>query len=178
MATRKKATKKKPAKKKPAKKKPAKKKPAKKKPAKKKPAKKKPAKKKPAKKKPAKKKATKKKAKDPKVVQAHEAILKRMRKASARKKDVLEKRMFGGSCFLVAGNMACGLTGENALMVRVGPDAYEDALAQPHARPMDFTGRPMKGMVFVDDKGFAADADLKAWMDRGFKFARSLPPKV
>ncbi len=69
-----------------------------------------------------------------------------------------------------------GVVGEE-LMVRVGPDAYEDALGQPHGRLMDFTGRPMKGMVFVEPAGLKTEADLRTWVQRGVDFAMSLPAK-
>ncbi len=88
-----------------------------------------------------------------------------------------EKKMFGGLCFLVGGNMACGVTGDNDLMVRVGPDAYEGALKLKHARPMDLTGRPMKGMIFVHPDGVSTKRNLRAWVARGVKFAASLPAK-
>jgi TfoX/Sxy family transcriptional regulator of competence genes len=87
-----------------------------------------------------------------------------------------EQKMFGGLAFLVDGNMSLGVVGDD-LMVRVGLDAYADALAQPHAREMDFTGRPMRGIVYVDAKGTTRKADLERWIDRGLAFAGSLPPK-
>lgn len=90
--------------------------------------------------------------------------------------DTHERKMFGGLCFLCRGNMACGIVG-NELMVRVGPTAWSEALAQPHAREMDFTGRSMKGMVYVGVPGFAEDPDLAAWVERGTTYARTLPPK-
>lgn len=90
--------------------------------------------------------------------------------------EIEEKRMFGGLCFLLDGNMALGVVGEE-LMVRVGPEAYEAALAERHAREMDFTGRPMRGMVFVGRRGFATPESLGRWVERGVSFARSLPPK-
>ena len=90
--------------------------------------------------------------------------------------DVTERRMFGGLAFLVAGNLACGVLGDD-LMVRVAREDYEAVLALPAAREMDFTGRPMRGMVMVDGAGVAEDADLGAWVARGEQFARSLPPK-
>jgi hypothetical protein len=65
--------------------------------------------------------------------------------------------------------MCCGLTNAS-LMVRVGPDHYEEALAQPHARPMDFTGRPLAGMVYVDQKGYESDEALETWVQRGVDF--------
>jgi TfoX/Sxy family transcriptional regulator of competence genes len=87
-----------------------------------------------------------------------------------------ERKMFGGIAFLLDGNMFVGIA-KNELMVRVGPDAWEDALAQPHAREMDFTGRSMKGYVFVDPEGIAEDDELKAWVDRALDFVGTLPPK-
>lgn len=87
-----------------------------------------------------------------------------------------ERKMFGGLAFMVNGHMTVGVNADN-LMVRVGPDAHADALEQPHARPMDFTGRPMKGFVFVDPAGYADDKSLAAWVGRGVSFVTSLPPK-
>lgn len=89
-----------------------------------------------------------------------------------------EKKMFGGLCFLLNGNMCCGVTKEARLMVRVGGDAYDDALRQPHATEMDFTGRPLKGMVYVDAPGCEGDAQLAAWIERGVDFCRQLPKKT
>lgn len=87
-----------------------------------------------------------------------------------------EQKMFGGIAFLIDGNMCVGIV-DNDLMVRVGPAAYDDALAHPHAREMDFTGRPMRGIVYVDVNGTATDVNLDAWIDRGLEFVGSLPPK-
>ncbi len=105
-----------------------------------------------------------------------EMLAERIRTLLARRKNITERKMFGGLCFMAGGNMACGIV-KQELMVRVGADAHADALAQPHARPMDFTKRPMKGMVYVAVEGIATDQSLKAWVDRGMKFARSLPAK-
>jgi TfoX/Sxy family transcriptional regulator of competence genes len=96
--------------------------------------------------------------------------------AECVKDKLTEKRMFGGLGIMVNGNMACGIVGHN-LMVRVGPDAHDECAALPHAGPMDFTGRPMKGFVYVYPEGIATNRDLKAWVKRGVTFARSLPPK-
>ena len=87
-----------------------------------------------------------------------------------------ERKMFGGLAFLCSGNMAFGIVGDE-LMVRVGPDDWTHALGEPHAREMDFTGRSMKGMVYVGVAGLAEDDDLQAWVARGVAYARSLPPK-
>jgi len=84
--------------------------------------------------------------------------------------------MFGGIAFMLAGNMAVGVMGED-LMVRLDPVDAEKALREPHTRPMDFTGKPMKNMVYVDPQGTASDEDLGAWVEAGAAFAASLPPK-
>ena len=89
---------------------------------------------------------------------------------------IAEKRMFGGIAFLRHGNMFVGVV-ESSLMVRVGPRLYPEALAMPGAREMDFTGKPMKGYVFVDERGTHRDRDLAAWVERGLKFVRTLPNK-
>ncbi len=89
---------------------------------------------------------------------------------------VVEKKMFGGMAFMVRGNMAAGILGDR-LMVRVGKEAYEEVLAEPHCGPMDFTGRPMRGFVVVEAEGIASDVDLSDWVDRGVGFALSLPSK-
>lgn len=90
--------------------------------------------------------------------------------------DPVERQMFGGLAFMVGGHMTVGVIGDD-LMVRVGADGHEDALAQPHAREMDFTGKPMTGMVYVAPAGIADDEDLRSWVRRGLDFTGSLPPK-
>lgn len=100
----------------------------------------------------------------------------RVRAALKGTRGLTEKRMFGGLCFLVSGNMCCGIV-DDELMVRVGPDAYADALARPHAREMDFTGRPLTGYVYVAAPGLRHGRSLQAWVDRGVRFARTLPRK-
>ncbi len=105
-----------------------------------------------------------------------ETLAARVRTAIAMTPGLSEKKMFGGLCFLVFGNMCCGVVGDE-LMVRVGPDNYEEALAQPHAREMDFTGRPLKGMVYVGVAGLKSDESLAQWVEKGLAFASSLPHK-
>jgi hypothetical protein len=105
-----------------------------------------------------------------------EALAGRVRSALRDEPGVVEKKMFGGVAFSLSGNMACGVVGDE-IMVRVGPDNYDDALSRRHARPMDFTGRPMRGLVYVARPGFESDPDLAAWVESGASFARSLPPK-
>ena len=89
---------------------------------------------------------------------------------------IVEKRMFGGNAFMVHGHMCVGIVGSD-LMVRVGPQAYEESLQLPNARPMDFTGRPMKGFIYVVETGKLSDKELKAWLQRGLRFIATLPPK-
>ena len=105
-----------------------------------------------------------------------EALAARVSSALRDEPGIVEKKMFGGVSFTVSGNMACGIVGDE-LMVRVGPANYDDALSRPHARPMDFTGRPMRGLVYVARPGFESDPDLTAWVEYGASFARGLPPK-
>jgi TfoX/Sxy family transcriptional regulator of competence genes len=87
---------------------------------------------------------------------------------------VSQRRMFGGLCFLLSGKMVCGVAGDD-LMLRVGADAYEDALRQPNARPMDFTGRPLRGFVYVGRAGYRSDADLAAWIAQAVHYVSELP---
>jgi TfoX/Sxy family transcriptional regulator of competence genes len=106
-----------------------------------------------------------------------EAMAERIREHFGVAPDVDERRMFGGLCFMVRGHMACGIANDS-LMVRVGPDDYEAALAEPRAGEMDFTGRPLRGMVYVSAEGVATAKSLGAWIERGAAFARSLPRKA
>ena len=105
-----------------------------------------------------------------------EALADRLRAVFAGRAGVREQKMFGGLVFMLDGNMACGIHGSE-LIVRVGRSSFEDALFQPHARPFDMTGRPMRGFVFVAAAGIATGHDLAAWAGRGIAYAESLPPK-
>ena len=105
-----------------------------------------------------------------------EGLAQRIRDVLEDRSDIAEKRMFGGLAFLLGGHMCVGVVGEE-LMVRVGAEGYEAAVREPHARKMDFTGRPMKGFVYVACAGFESDAKLRRWVGRGIRFASSLPAK-
>jgi len=105
-----------------------------------------------------------------------EGLARRMREALAVIPDINEKKMFGGIGFLLNGNMACGVNKDD-LIVRVGPEAYDGALAEPHTKDFDMTGRPMKGWVVVRPAGYETDEMLKGWVQRGVDFALTLPPK-
>jgi len=106
-----------------------------------------------------------------------EELAERLRKVVAARSDVTEKRMFGGLAFLLNGHMFCGIIKED-LMVRVGHQQYKAALAQPHARPMDFTGRPLNGYVYVAPAGYQGTSVLEQWVQRGMSFVATLPAKA
>ena len=89
---------------------------------------------------------------------------------------VSERQMFGGIAFMIAGNMAVGVSGDE-LMVRVGKKAHDDAESKPGARIFDLSARPMRGWIVVSPDGFATDADLSDWIEHGVAYAESLPPK-
>src|SRR5438046_187314 len=94
-----------------------------------------------------------------------QALADRVRKVLARRKDVTERKMFGGLAFLLNGNMCCGVLGD-LLIVRLGEGGASKALREPHTRPMDFTGTKSKNMVYIDPAGVAADAALRDWVGR------------
>ena len=102
-----------------------------------------------------------------------EGLAERIRSQLAGRTDVREQKMFGGLAFMVAERMAVGIVGDD-LMVRVGRDDYDEAVRRPHARPMDFTGRPSKGMVYVSPEGTSSDADLARWVSVGAASAVAL----
>jgi TfoX/Sxy family transcriptional regulator of competence genes len=105
-----------------------------------------------------------------------EGLAERVRGVLDERLDVSEKRMFGGIAFMVRGHMCVGIV-KDELMVRVGPDRYDGLVRQPNARRMDFTGRPMKGFVFVDAAGLETDAGLSRWVEHGLRYVSSLPAK-
>jgi hypothetical protein len=104
-----------------------------------------------------------------------EALAGRIRGLLGDVPAVTERKMFGGLSFMVQGNYACGIT--DTLVVRVGAEQHEDAMAQPFTRIMDFSGRPMKGWIYVDPPGYAGEAGLAYWVKRGVTYAQSLPAK-
>ena len=98
----------------------------------------------------------------------------RIRRALGPDGDIEERKMFGGLAFLRGGRMFVGITGDD-LMVRVGPERYEESLGKPHVRPMDFTGRPMRGYVYVAPAGRRTAAALRAWVMLAANFVATLP---
>ena len=104
-----------------------------------------------------------------------EQLAARVRTLVADRTDVTERKMFGGLTFMVGGHMCCGVNG-NELIIRLDPEREDEALARPHARPMDFTGRPMRGFITVRPDGLKGRR-LSAWVQEAVARAESLPPK-
>lgn len=105
-----------------------------------------------------------------------EALAGRIRKQLGKRKGIVEKKMFGGLAFLLNGNMAVGVHGDE-MIVRLEPEASQKALAQKHTRVFDLTGKPMKGWILVDAAGTKTDAALAEWVAMGIGYAASLPSK-
>jgi TfoX/Sxy family transcriptional regulator of competence genes len=103
-------------------------------------------------------------------------LAERVRELVSGSQAISERKMFGGLAFMVDGRMFVGILG-SSLMARVGSERHQDALALPHVRPMDFTGRPMKGYVYVDAPGLAEDRDLQAWVQWCLAHAQALPSR-
>ena len=105
-----------------------------------------------------------------------EALASRVREILSEDGNLDERKMFGGLAFMVGGHMCCGVTRDD-LMLRLGADAAEQVLREPHVRPMDFTGRPMKGYVFVGPSGSKTEAKLRHWVGLARNFVGTLPPR-
>ena len=105
-----------------------------------------------------------------------ETLARRVREVLGPRPGISERRMFGGLAFLLDGRMFVGISGSR-LMARVGAERYQDALALPHVREMDFTGRPMKGWIMVEPDGIEEDERLHDWIERSKDFVRTLPKK-
>jgi hypothetical protein len=105
-----------------------------------------------------------------------EGLATRVRELIGGESGLAEKKMFGGLAFLLEGNMACGVRGDD-LIVRADPAMHGSDMAEPGVRPFDLTGRPMKGWLLVEPAGHGEDDDLRRWVGRGVAYARSLPPK-
>jgi len=105
-----------------------------------------------------------------------QGLAERIRDLFREHQGVTEKKMFGGLAFMLDGHMFIGITGDR-LMARVGPAGYSEALNQPYVREMDFTGKPMKGYVYIAPGGYESDRDLEKWVTLCANFVTSLPPK-
>jgi TfoX/Sxy family transcriptional regulator of competence genes len=106
-----------------------------------------------------------------------EQLAERVARALEDAPDVREQKMFGGLAFLVDGHMTCGIVG-NELMLRLGREGADAALAEPHIRPMDFTGRPMSTMVFVEPAAIESQGALEGWVARARSYVATLPLKT
>ncbi|MAT69269.1 MAG: RNA methyltransferase [Planctomycetaceae bacterium] len=105
-----------------------------------------------------------------------EVLAARVRETLGHRRGLAEKKMFGGVGYMLDGNMCVGVT-RDTLIVRVGLDNYEQALAAPHARPFDMTGKALRGWVMIDPPGIARDEDLQAWVAQAVEFVQTLPAK-
>ena len=105
-----------------------------------------------------------------------EGLAERIRQMVVDRPGVSEKKMFGGLAFMLNDYMFCGVTNDE-LMARVGPGNYATSLAREHVREMDFTGRSMKGYVYVAPEGFESDQELTYWVELCAEFVLTLPPK-
>ncbi|HII41508.1 MAG TPA: TfoX/Sxy family protein [Thermoplasmata archaeon] len=103
----------------------------------------------------------------------NEELAGRVRSLLRGRADVTEKEMVGGLAFLLRGKMCVGVRRDN-LLIRVGPDRYEQAPGRSHARKVDSTGRPMRGWVYVDPRGTQAGEDLARWVAQAVGFVESL----
>ena len=108
---------------------------------------------------------------------ANEEVLReRIRPILSRWRGVTERKMFGGVCFTINGNMCVG-TWKGSLIVRLDKSKHDETLAEPHTKPADMNGRVMKGWALVEPAGIESEDDLTAWVDRAAEFAGSLPAK-
>ena len=105
-----------------------------------------------------------------------EGLAERIRELVADRPGVSEKKMFGGLAFMIDDKMFCGVS-KDELLARVGPDGHAAAMAKPGVRPMDFTGKPMVGYVFVAPSAVASDRALASWVEKSFQHAKALPAK-
>jgi TfoX/Sxy family transcriptional regulator of competence genes len=105
-----------------------------------------------------------------------ESLAQRIRDALARKKSIEERKMFGGICFLLNGNMLVGVW-KDSLIARLGPEQGDEALLEPHVKVFDITGKPMKNWILVEPEGVVEDEQLKDWIQRAVKFVGKLPAK-
>ncbi len=99
----------------------------------------------------------------------------RVRKLLSIRPDVVEKKIMGGLCFMVKDRMCCSVSGKGGLLIRVGSDAHQLMLAEPHVEPMEMRGRVMTGFVRVAPEGYRTDAELKKWVKRGVDFVVTMP---
>lgn len=103
-------------------------------------------------------------------------LAQRIREIVYGQKDASERKMFGGICFMIGGNMVCGVVGDE-LMARINPEKHASALEKAHVKPMEFTGRSMKGYLFIEPEGIKTKRELAYWVNQGVRIAQSIPAK-
>jgi hypothetical protein len=106
-----------------------------------------------------------------------ETLAEKIREVLSESRGITEKKMFGGLCFLLHGNMLCGVDNKSRMMIRVGPEKYDDSLKLKHARPMTFTGRAMRGMLYINPEGTTRLDSVRKWVDLAKNFVSTLPKK-
>ncbi len=105
-----------------------------------------------------------------------ESLAARVRDVLAGRRDIVEKRMFGGTAFLLRGNMLVCIW-HASLIVRLGPQEAATRLAEPYVKEFDITGRPMKGWIMVEPDALESDLQLGQWIERAIPFVSRLPRK-
>jgi hypothetical protein len=105
-----------------------------------------------------------------------ETLAATLRRLLNRQKNITEKKMFGGTAFLLGGNICCGAW-KNCLILRLGADAARQVLSEEHARPFDITGRPLRGWAMIEPAGWRNEAALHRWVQWAEEFTSGLPPK-
>lgn len=110
------------------------------------------------------------------IMTSDEELIARIRPILSRRKGFSDKKMFGGVCFMINGNMCAG-TWKGSFVVRLDKTQHDEVQAEPYTNPFDVTGRVMKGWALIEPAGIKTDSDLKAWVRRGAKYSGSLPAK-
>jgi hypothetical protein len=105
-----------------------------------------------------------------------ERLAERVRRALGQREVLVERHMFGGLAFMIRGHMCCGVIGDS-LVLRLGLEAADAALSEAHTRPMDFTGRPLRSLIYVSSSGLRTSAALDRWINRAIEFVTTLPPR-
>jgi TfoX/Sxy family transcriptional regulator of competence genes len=106
-----------------------------------------------------------------------QTLAERIRRLLRRRRGIEERRMFGGIAFLVNGHMSVGVVGHD-LVLRLGNEQAAESLRKRHTRPMDFTGKPLRSMIYVEPAGYRRDRDLADWVGQALAYAKLQPPKA
>ena len=118
----------------------------------------------------------KKPSREEKLMAYSESLARRVREAIGKQRGMAEKKMFGGVCFLLHGNLCVGIW-KTSLIARLGPEQAAAALQEPYVGEFDVTGRPMKGWVMIEPDGLESERQLALWLERAQAFVETLPKK-